>query len=256
MDIINSPQNKFVKEIMQIENKDSSKYIVEGKKFVYDLDENDIVYYAIAESFYNENSIYFKNINVNKIKIFSDIVFKKIADTKSNQGIIAVVNKQNNDIEVTMKSASDVILVLDNLQDPGNFGTIIRSYEAVGGNVIFTTKNTVSAYSSKCVRSTAGAINKVNIFEKLENELIKDVLKKYNYTIIGTHLSGEKSVYELDLTGKIAFIVGNEGAGMSEYFTNKSDILTKIPIVGSIESLNAAVATSVVLYESLRQKLL
>ncbi len=255
MDIINSAQNQFVKDISSLVKKSDDRYVVEGKKFVLDIiRKNDIEYYALAESFFEQNI----NIDIDfgKVKVFSDNVFKKFSDTVSNQGILCVIKKPEISAEEAFEHASgNVILIIDGVQDPGNLGTIIRTFKATGGNLILTTKNTVSAYNQKCIRSTAGVIEKVNIIEKLENSEIYDYTKDCGYTIIGTHLKGDKSIYELDLTQKIAFIVGNEGVGMSEYFTSKSDILTKIPIDDSVESLNAAIATSVVLYEALRQNI-
>ncbi len=253
MDIINSSQNKFVKEIASILKKSDESYVVEGKKFVLDvMRTKDIEYYALSESFYEQNRDI--SIDFGKVKIFTDSIFKKFSDTVSNQGILCVIKKPETGAEEGFELAtSNVMLIIDGVQDPGNLGTIIRTFRATGGNLILTTKNTVTAYNPKCIRSTAGVIEKVNIIEKLENSEIYDYTKRYGYTIIGTHLQGDKSIYELDLTQKIAFVVGNEGVGMSEYFTEKSDILTKIPIDDDVESLNAAVATSVVLYEALRQ---
>ncbi len=255
MEIINSLQNKFVKEITGLVKKSEDKYVVEGKKFVLDiLRKNDIEYYALSESFYELNSDI--DIDKSKMKVFSDNVFKKFSDTVSSQGILCVVKKPDISIEDGFSFAtSNILLIIDGVQDPGNLGTIIRTFKATGGNLILTTKNTVSAYNQKCIRSTAGIIEKVNLLEKLENETIYDYTKTYGYTIVGTHLKGDKSIFELDLTQKIAFVVGNEGVGMSEYFTEKSNILTKIPIHDDVESLNVAVATSVVLYEALRQNI-
>ncbi len=261
MEVINSPQNKFVKEISSVLKNNEDKYIVEGKKFVLDISrKDDIIYYAVSEKFLEENNDIKDLIEIDKIKIFSDVIFKKFSDTKSNQGILAVLSKPEVNINMAFENAenkkSNLILILDNLQDPGNFGTIIRTFEAIGGSLIFTTKNTVSAYNPKCVRSTAGSVYLVDILEKFSDEDIYNIVKYNGYKILGTHLKGTTSIYDLDLTQKIAVVIGNEGVGMSDYFTEKSDILTKIPIIGNTESLNASVATSVILYESLRQSLL
>ncbi len=254
MDIINSPQNKFAKEIAGLVKKSEEKYVIEGKKFVLDIvRKDDVEYYALSESFFEQNKDI--NLDIDKLKVFNDNIFKKFSDTVTSQGILCVLKKPEMDIEKCFADATNVILIIDGVQDPGNLGTIIRTFKATGGNLILTTKNTVSVYNQKCIRSTAGIIDKVNIFEKLENKVIYDYTKLNGYSILGTHLKGDKSVYELDLRKKIAFIVGNEGVGMSDYFTEKSDILTKIPIHVDVESLNVAVATSVVLYETFRQNL-
>ncbi len=255
MDIINSQQNKYVKEINSVIKKSDDLYIVEGRKFVLDIANiNDVLYYALSKSFYNENQNIVNEFEENKVKVFSDEIFKKFSDTITNQGILCIIKKPYVDVEIAFKRANSTILILDDIQDPGNFGTIIRTFKATGGNLILTTKNTVSAYNQKCIRSTAGIIEKVDIIEKLDNNDIYNYVKEYGYDIIGTHLNGEKSIYEINLTNKIALVVGNEGRGMSEFFTSKADVLTKIPMSEEVESLNAGVATSVVLYEALRQK--
>ncbi len=254
MEVINSQQNKFVKEINNIIKKSEDRFIIEGKKFVLDINrKEDIFYYAISESFFEENQNIFSEISEDKTKIFADNIFKKFSDTISNQGILCVVKKQEIDIDKAFLEAGNFVLILDDLQDPGNFGTIIRTFRATGGKLILTTKNTVSCYNQKCIRSTAGVIEKVDIIEKLDNNTIYENIKKHGFQIVGTHLKGEKSIYEIDLTQKIALVVGNEGKGMSEFFTNKADTLTKIPMNSDVESLNASVATSVVLYEAHRQ---
>ncbi len=256
MEIINSQQNKFVKEINNIVKKNEEFFIIEGKKFVIDIKrKEDIEFYAVSETFFYENTDFCSFVETNKIKVFSDNVFKKFSDTKNSQGILCVVKKYNIDIQEAFLEAGNFILILDGLQDPGNFGTIIRTFRATGGKLVLTTKNAVSVYNQKCIRSTAGVIEKVDIIEKLDNNIIYENIKKHGFQIVGTHLKGKKSIYEIDLTKKIALVVGNEGQGMSEFFTQKADILTKIPMNSDVESLNASVATSVVLYEALRQNL-
>lgn len=262
MEVILSNQNKFVKEVSNIfKNNDDDKYIIEGKKFVFDITKKeDILYYCISESFFSNNESLFSDIDEKYIKVFSDSIFKKVSDTQSSQGILCVLKKKDINIEEAFKRAEslklNVILILDNLQDPGNFGTIIRTFEAVGGSLIFATKGTVSAYNSKCVRSSAGLTPILDIVSNMEKEEIFKSVKEHGYEIIGTHLDGKKTHFEVDFSKKIAIVIGNEGNGMSDYFTNNSDTLIKIPIIGTSESLNASVSASVVLYEALRQQFL
>lgn len=258
MEIITSEQNKFVKEILKSMKSSKDSYIVEGKKFVLDITNfDDVICYALSETFFDENQNIFELIDKEKVKVLKDNVFKKISDTKTSQGILAFVKKPEinviDELEKASLSSCNIILILDNLQDPGNFGTIIRTFEATGGKLIFATKGTVSAYNTKCVRSSANAISNVSIIDNLEKEEISALVKKYGYSIVGTHLSGKIFHFDIDFNKKYAIVIGNEGNGMSDYFTNESDLLVKIPIIGKSESLNASVATSVILYEALRQ---
>lgn len=260
MEVIISDKNKYVKEINSLIKNSDDKYIIEGKKFVFDIDnKQDICYYAFSENFYDENKNEIDKLDNTKIKIIDNNIYKKFSDTKNAQGVLAVLNKPNITVHDAFDKLSncknDTILILDNLQDPGNVGTIIRTFEAVGGSLILTTKGTTSPYSTKCVRSTAGAINYVNIIEKMEKEEIYNCVKENGYGILGTHLDGKITHYDVDFTKKYAIVIGNEGVGMSQYFTDQSDLLIKIPIIGKSESLNASVATAVILYEGLKQKL-
>ena len=150
-------------------------------------------------------------------------------------------------------TAEPLYLVLDGLQDPGNVGTLIRTAEAVGATEVLMSRNTADPYSPKVVRSTMGTIFRVSvrITEDLPSAI--EELKKKGVVIFGTHLSGT-DFYEADLTGPAAFLIGNEGNGLSEAVAATADRLLKIPMEGKVESLNAAVSGSVVAYEAYRQR--
>ncbi|MCI8397520.1 MAG: RNA methyltransferase [Clostridia bacterium] len=153
-----------------------------------------------------------------------------------------------------MKYNEDIIIVLDGIQDPGNLGTIIRTIDSTGLSQIILSKTSVDAYNPKVVRSTMGAIFRVNIIEA-ENlvETLKN-LKKHKYKIIATSLSGTENIYEIDMNKK-AIVIGNEAKGVSKEILEVSDGKTKIPMIGKTESLNAGIATGVILYEYVRRKI-
>ena len=136
----------------------------------------------------------------------------------------------------------------------GNLGTILRTIDSSGLSQIILSKNSVDAYNPKVVRSTMGAIFRVKIIEA-ENlvETLKN-LKKHKYKIIATSLSGTENIYEIDMNKKV-IVIGNEAKGVSKEILEVSDGKTKIPMLGKTESLNAGVATGVILYEYVRRKI-
>lgn len=148
----------------------------------------------------------------------------------------------------------DIIVVLDDIQDPGNLGTILRTADSIGLTQILVSKGTVDCYNSKVVRSTMGAIFRVKIIE-CENlvETLKQV-KKHHFKVMVTSLQTDNSIYDVDYNKKV-IVVGNEANGVEEQIQNLSDEKVKIPMLGKTESLNASVATGIVLYEYVRQKI-
>lgn len=176
---------------------------------------------------------------------FSKEVFESLTDTKTPQGVLAVLKIPNyGDVDL-----ENNILVLDKVQDAGNMGTIIRTADAFGIKEIVCTKGTVDVYSPKVLRSTMGSILREKII------YLDDVcnLKKMGYTIVGTVLSDKSiSIKDLKTFSKTAFVMGNEANGISEELKKVCDIFIKIPMSGSAESLNVAVATAIVLYSQFK----
>ena len=148
----------------------------------------------------------------------------------------------------------DLVLLLENIQDPGNMGTIIRTAVATGVRSIIITPDCVDIYSPKVVRASMGGILRIPV-------LTMDIAKAFNYLyankfkVFTTALKNAHNLYSADLIGKTAVVLGNEANGVSDYALAHSSQLVFIPQVGQIESLNVSVAASVIMYESLRQKL-
>lgn len=156
--------------------------------------------------------------------------------------------------EEKIKYNEDIIIVLDGIQDPGNLGTILRTVDSTGLSQIVLSKTSVDAYNPKVVRSTMGAIFRVKVIEA-ENlvETLKN-MKKHKYKIVATSLSGTENIYEMDYNKKV-IVIGNESKGVSKEILDVSDSKTKIPMLGKTESLNAGIATGVILYEYVRRKI-
>ena len=179
-------------------------------------------------------------------------IFKLISEVEKPQGILAIIEKEKQEENIDVNQ--DIILALDDLQDPGNLGTIIRTADSVGLKQILISKGTTEAYNPKVIRSTMGAIFRVKI---IECENLKETLKrlqKNNFKIMVTDLNTDKSIYDIKLQKKV-IIIGNEANGVSEEIKNIADTRAIIPMFGKTESLNASIATGVILYEYVRQKL-
>ena len=175
-------------------------------------------------------------------------IYSKISPVIEGVGILFVVKIPENQC---VDFCEDVI-ILDRIQDPGNFGTILRSAVGFGVKQIICSKGTVSAWSPKVLRSGMGAHFKLQI---LENQDLNEVILKVETPIFATSLQAEKSIYDENFTTKTAWIFGNEGAGVSLELLSKVKNQVIIPQVGQIESLNVAMAATVCLAEQARQRL-
>ncbi len=193
------------------------------------------------------------NIDLNKkTYLLANYLFMQVASTENPQGIIAVVKKKDN--QKTLKG--DFYLICDKVQDPGNLGTIIRTAHAAGVNGIILTKGTVDIYNDKTIRSTMGSIFYIPIFYDDENYNIIRSLKEEGFSLVATSLAESKNFFEENLKGKTILAVGNEGNGISKELFELADKKVKIPMPGGAESLNVSIATSIILFEKVRQNLI
>ena len=147
----------------------------------------------------------------------------------------------------------DFYLLCDKLQDPGNLGTIIRTAHAAGVDGIILTKGTVDIYNEKTIRASMGSLFHIPvIYDDKDNTIVKGLCNK-GFSLLSTSLEGDKDFFEEDLSGKLIISVGNEGNGVSKEIYELSDKKVKIPMPGGAESLNVAIAASIILYEKVRQ---
>lgn len=190
-------------------------------------------------------------------EVVSDRIFQAISDTVTPQGILAVVRQSNRTFEQILdgehSAGSHCYMILENIQDPGNLGTIIRTSEGAGVSAVIMSRNTADIYNPKVVRSTMGSVFRVPYVyvEDLKEAVRK--MKERNITIYAAHLNGNADYDEGDYTKPSAFLIGNEGNGLSRELAAQADRLIRIPMCGQVESLNAASAATVLMYESYRQ---
>ena len=262
MQIITSKDNEVIKNIRKLKEKKyrdtNNEYIVEGLKLIEEAIEEDvrIKKIVVCEECLKDSEIeqkFLYKIAKYDCVYVSDKVFSLLTDVVNPQGMLAVIEKEGTEDKINY--ADDVIVVLDGIQDPGNLGTILRTVDSVGLSQIILSKTSVDAYNPKVVRSTMGAIFRVKIIES-ENlvETLKN-MKKHKFKVVATSLEGSESIYNMDYNKKV-IVIGNESKGVSKEIIDIADSRIKIPMLGKTESLNASIATGVILYEYVRRKLI
>ena len=183
-----------------------------------------------------------------RIAVLADELFGKLSETEHSQGILAIARKS------TPRKLNGAAVILDRLQDPGNIGTIIRTAEAAGFSALIAIKGTGDIYSPKTARAAAGSLLRVDVFEGMETDDALALCREQGLRVIASDLKGAAEYTDADLTGDIALVIGNEGSGVSGEILDAADIKVKIPMEGNIESLNAAAAAAVLMYEAARQR--
>ncbi|MCT4543348.1 MAG: RNA methyltransferase [Vallitalea sp.] len=258
--MITSLQNSKIKKIIQITSKSKYRkkeglFIVEGKKMIDEVDNNKIDEIIISESFAVNEVHYITKLKDKKIhiEIVSDSIMKHISNAVTPQGIMGVIKICTIPLDIVVDE-NPFIIILENIQDPGNLGTIIRTADAVKASGVIISKGSVDVYNPKVVRSTMGSIFRVPILEGRDIEKDIEMLKDNKIEILACNLKGSINIYDCNLTKGIAVLIGNEGNGLSDNITKLASKNIKIPMIGQAESLNAGVATSIISYEVLRQR--
>jgi RNA methyltransferase, TrmH family len=272
MERITSPANKKIKELSALLRKASLRreqgvFVVEGPKIFGEAPDERIVRVFAGETFFKDAADEVKDkIRAHEAFLVADDVLEKTGDTKTTQGILAVVRMREAWDDMSHGSCAQTLkgstlsvpragayVILERLQDPGNLGTIIRSAEAAGFSVIMD-RETVDIYSPKVVRSTMGAIFRVNFAYTDDLEETITELKSHGVRIFAAHLKGERAYDLEDYGGASAFLIGNESAGLTDRIASMADTYVRIPMLGKVESLNASVAASVLMFEAARQR--
>lgn len=278
MEIISSKDNKKIKYIRSLMEKGSIRkkskaFVVEGIKLVDEaLEYGKVLEVVCSESLYDEiisgdlsgNHLLAENDKniTNYVKkgssllVVSDMVFKSMSETKTPQGILAVVEMPDYGLldkgfleQAYTKNGKIKLLVLEDTADPGNLGTIMRTAEAAGVTGVIMGKGTVDIFNPKVVRSTMGSIFRLPfVYVEDVKATIKE-LKKMGISFYAAHLKGKKSYKDIKYSDKSAILVGNEARGLSNEVAELADNYVIIPMSGKVESLNAAVAAALMMYE-------
>ena len=244
----------MVKEVKLLKNKqkrlEAGKYIAEGENVV----DEAILYnsHEIESIFVTKKYLYKVEKSEFNVYLIPEYIMESISDTKSPQGILAVMRINQNDISV---NSSDFAIYLDNVSDPGNVGTIIRTADAAGVDTVVLSPECADVYSPKVIRATMGSCFHINIVKEKEYLCDLKILLNSGFKAVAGSLQATDYHYDVDLKTKTVICLGNEAHGLSADLMNLNGIYpVKIPIIGKAESLNVAIAGAVLMYEALRQR--
>ncbi len=259
--IISSESNGQIKEIIKLqkqarERKKTKKFVVEGIKMVQEainFKKLDKMYVSESALEKTAQSIG-KKIEEISYEVVADNVFKQISDTVTPQGVLAVVNMPEYDINDILSDDRKSWILLDDLRDPGNLGTIVRTSEGAGMSGVIMSRECVDLFNPKVVRSTMGAIFRVPFCYVQSLTDVIDRIKSAGCEVFATAMEGSEVYDQLDYTKGAAFIIGNEANGVSDEVFEKASKRIRIPMEGKLESLNAAVSAAIIMYEIARQK--
>ena len=266
--MITSTSGNQVKKLMLLQKKararrEAGQFVVEGPRMVIEVPKERLVQVYMSESFYNSASDFIQRLaqsqemdisTINQlIEIVADNVYCKISETQTPQGVMAIVKMQSVDIS-QMLSGNPLLILIENLQDPGNLGTILRMGEGAGVSGIIMSSNTVDIYNPKTIRSTMGSIYRVPfIYADDFHETLK-LCRQRGVCLFAAHLQGKNTYLGESYKKPTGFLIGNEGNGLTEATTAMADTLIRIPMEGQVESLNAAIACTILTYEAVRQR--
>ena len=259
--IISSTGNPQIKNLISLQKKSKARqeqgiFVVEGIKMFEEAKQAGLLVKAYAsESFYTsvyrDNPEFFAGTD---LELVTDGVFKEAAETLTPQGVMGTIKKLEYSLEDMIKSPEACLLLLEDIRDPGNLGTMVRTAEGAGMTGIILSGTSVDIYNPKVVRSTMGSIFRVPFY--YTDNLIDTVveLKERSIRVYAAHLSGRVYDTEDSFQDKCAILIGNEANGLSAEAAKAADTLIKIPMAGKVESLNAAVAAAILMYEAARRR--
>ena len=256
--MITSAANQKMKNLMALcqkskERRAQQSFIVEGPKMFAEAPDSWIKEVYIAENFWNKCSFKDK-LKKTGYEIVADDVFKRVADTRTPQGIMSVLKCPHYGLEELIGKKTPLLVVLEDLQDPGNLGTILRAAEGAGVDGIIMTRDTVDIFNPKVIRATMGSIYRMPFYQTQDLKDTIYTLKNKGIQVYAAHLQDSVCYDEADYRKGTAFLIGNEGNGLKKETADAATQYIKIPMLGQVESLNAAMATSILMYEAARQR--
>ena len=259
--MITSANNTQVKNVIQLNQKAKARkeqglFVAEGRKMFGEAPVDWVEKVYITESLANDEKIMekVKSLSEEKAEIVADNIFRQMCDTKTPQGVLTVLKKPTWTIKDILKGPAPLVMVLEDLQDPGNAGTIFRTGEGAGVSGVFLTKTCVDITNPKVIRSTMGSVYRMPFLYVEDVVSLKAELEQKGIRTFAAHLKGKNSYDQEKYQGGTAFFIGNEGKGLTEEAAQAADCLIRIPMCGKVESLNAAMAAGILMYEAARQR--
>lgn len=258
--------NQLAKDIMKWQKRSSKRhedgvFIVEGIKMFREIPAERLKHIVISDSFTKQNQKEVreaektaKSVPGCTFEVISDEQYARLSDTKTPQGVLAVVESFRYSVEDLLKEKDGLYILLENLQDPGNLGTILRSGEAAGVTGVIMNRECVDIYNPKVVRATMGSLFRMKFAIADDLKTVLSAIREKGGRSYAAHLKGAVDYDVPDYRGTTAFMIGNESQGLSTALADAADGYIKIPMQGKVESLNAAMAATILMYEAARQR--
>ncbi|MFI3200782.1 MAG: RNA methyltransferase [Eubacteriales bacterium] len=258
MNVITSANNPRIKEVVQLIRKgkvreEKKLFVIEGIKLFLEAPKERIQAVFFSETFY---TTYKKKevLDQYSFDVVTDEVFVKMTDTIHPQGVLCVMKQFTYTLEELWEGENPFLLVVENMQDPGNLGTLLRTGEAAGVDGIILSKGSVDVYNPKVVRSSMGSIYRTRYCYAESIVSVINKMRDMNIAIYAAHLDGKTYFTDTDFTKATAFLVGNESKGLEQKTAELATKQVKIPMCGEVESLNVAMAAGLLMYEAKRQR--
>ncbi len=260
--MITSAANARIKQVIQWQTKARERrkdgvFIAEGIKMFEEAPQESIleVYVAAGQiPLLRQTEQVWNKLEEVGFEEVSDDIFSKMSDTQSPQGILTVLRQPEYRLESMLDAENPLIVILENLQDPGNLGTILRTGEGAGITGVILSKQTVDIYNPKVIRATMGSVYRVPFVYVEDLQKVLEQMHQKGIHTYAAHLKGETYYDSFSFREPTAFLIGNEGNGLSDAISEAADSYLKIPMEGKVESLNAGVAAALLMYEAHRQR--
>ena len=264
MDIITSANNPQMKNVAALlkkskERKNQNAFVVEGPRMAFEAPREWLRALYVSEHFYQspEGQAQLERYCAEggiSYTVVADSVLKSVSDTQTPQGVLAIVEMPSYELSNLLQGERTHLLILESIQDPGNLGTMLRTGEGAGATGILMNRGTVDLFNPKTVRATMGSLYRMPFFVTDDLPGCMEALKGQGIRLYAAHLKGKLSYEEPDYTGPCGFLIGNEGKGLSDEIADLADTYIRIPMEGQVESLNAAISATLLMYECSRQR--
>ena len=260
MDIITSANNGQMKNIVALQKKAKERrsqraFVVEGPRMAFEAPKEWLKALYVSEHFCQDpDNMALLEAYGGSYTVVSDSVLKAVSDTQSPQGVLAIVAMPSYELEDLLQGDQTHLLILESVQDPGNLGTMLRTGEGAGATGIVMNKTTVDLFNPKTIRSTMGSLYRMPFYVAEDLPSVMKDLQSRGVKLYAAHLRGQMSYDDPDYTGPCGFLIGNEGNGLSDEIADLADAYIRIPMEGKVESLNAAISATLLMYECSRQR--
>lgn len=267
--MITSTSNQRVKQIVQWQTKAKQRrqdgvFLAEGLKMyeeappelireVY-LTQSLLQHLESSKGAYDKAHTIEEKLSRTGYETVTEEVFGRMSDTRTPQGILTVLSRPSCGLEQLLQGDKPLLVLLEDIQDPGNLGTILRTGEGAGITGVIMSSQTVDIYNPKTIRATMGSVYRVPFLYVEDMAAAIGALREKGIHVYAAHLQGQTYYDSFDFREGTAFLIGNEGNGLRQETARLADSYLKIPMEGQVESLNAAIAASLLVYEAHRQR--